>query len=115
MAVQFSTWNSTVATFVGNSANYYGGGAVYALNSDCNFGTLVYNTGPQNIGSQLFCHSYQNTFRNNSADQRVALHVYRSTIELIGSTTFEENGFNASLLAWHSKIFFKRPTTFINN
>ncbi len=87
VSVQVSTWNSTVVTFVGNSA--YDGGAVYSLYSNLNFGTPV-NTGPQNIGSQLSCpfmrHCYQNTYRNNSADHGGALHAYRSTIELNGGT-----------------------------
>ncbi len=116
VAVQFSTWNSTVATFVGNSAKHLGG-AVYSRHCQLNFGTLVH-TGPQHIGSQLSCpfmnHSYQYTYRNNSADQGGALHVYRSTIEFKGSTIIEENVANYygdGLNARHSKILFKKPTT----
>ncbi len=116
----YSTWDSTVVAFVGNTA--YFGGAVDSLYSQLTFGTLVL-PGAQNtdseqepVSSHFAKHYYQNTFRNNSASGGgSALFVDRSTIEFNGNSVFEHNSFHASLYARHSTILCKRPTTFIKN
>ncbi len=123
VAVHSSTWNSIVATFVGNSAHgavysAHKGGAVYSGDSRLKFGTFVHAGATVIAHQQKFTfppdthmhHYYQSSFSNNSAWWGGAISADRSTVEFSGNSNFEQNSARIDgggiYISEKSEIFF---------